>query len=133
MLLPGLDHRPACLVFPCGQLPSRHSKRMAQHVVTTPVTTHRLPADQTSHRLDATRELLFKLSMFKLSWRPESCFGANGQPGSRAIGNILMLLMKWSTTQGGNAFSFPHLGITKVGQNLPRLTSVFRGIPISRR
>jgi len=74
--------------------------------------------------------------MFKLSWRLESCFGANGQPGSRAIGNILMLLMKWPTAQGGNALSFPHLGITKVGQGLPnpfrgpeaRLTPVFRGI-----
>src|ERR1700704_4173007 len=115
MLVPDLDHRPDCLVFPCGRLASRHSKRVAQRVGTTRVfTTHRLPADQTSHRLDATRELLFNLSMFKLSWRPESCFGANGQPGSRAIGNILMLLMKWSTAQGGNAFSFPHLGITKV-------------------
>ena len=32
-----------------------------------------------------------------------------------AIGNILMLLMKPPAAQGGNAFSFPHGDITKVG------------------
>ena len=31
-----------------------------------------------------------------------------------AIGNILMLLIKPPTAQGGSAISFPHLGITKV-------------------
>jgi len=50
-----------------------------------------------------------------------------------------MLLMKWPTAQGGNALSFPHLGITKVGQDLSRPRgaalkrvgySVLRGIPI---
>src|SRR5438132_7223732 len=30
-----------------------------------------------------------------------------------------MLLMKWPTAQGGNALSFPHLGITKVGHGTP--------------
>src|ERR1700686_1201915 len=56
------------------------------------------------------------LENFYLNYRcsnflaPGVLFGANGQPGSMAIGNILMLLMKWPTAQGGNAFSFPHLG-----------------------
>lgn len=54
------------------------------------------------------------MSMFKLSRRLEFLLGANGQPGSMAIGNTLMLLMKPPTAQGGSAFSFPHLGITKV-------------------
>jgi hypothetical protein len=78
MLVPGLDHRPDCFVFPCGQLASRYSNRVAQRVVTTrghyawSLDNHP-PADLTSHRLDATRELVFKLSMFKLSWRLESC------------------------------------------------------------
>jgi hypothetical protein len=37
-----------------------------------------------------------------------SLLGANGQPRSMAIGNILMLLMKPPTAQGGRNFSFPH-------------------------
>jgi hypothetical protein len=37
-----------------------------------------------------------------------SCVGANGQPGSMAIGNILMLLMKPPPAQGESALSFPH-------------------------
>src|SRR6202790_4299189 len=65
------------------------------------------------------------LENFYLNYRcsnflaPGVLFGANGQPGSRAIGNILMLLMKWTTAQGGNALSFPHLGITKVARASP--------------
>jgi hypothetical protein len=39
-----------------------------------------------------------------------SLLGANGQPGSMAIGNTLMLLMKPPTAQGGSALSFPHPG-----------------------
>src|ERR1700719_1341281 len=124
MLVPGLDHRPDCFVFPCGQLASRYSKRVAPRVVTTRgVTTHRLPADQTSHRLDATRELLFKLSMFKLSWRLESCLARTASLEAGPLGTPLMLLMKRPTAQGGNALSFPHLGITKVGQELPHPNS----------
>src|SRR5271166_1368320 len=62
---------------------------------------------------------LFKLSLFKLSRRLEFCFGANGQPGSTAIGNTLMLLMKPSPAQGGSAVTFPHLDITKVDGGSP--------------
>ena len=47
-------------------------------------------------------------SLFKVSRRLEFLFGANGQPGSMAIVNILMLLMKPSPAQGGSAISFPH-------------------------
>ena len=96
------------------------------------LTAHRLTADQTPHRLDAIRVRCLNYLA------PGVLFGANGQPGSMAIGNILMLLMKWPTTQGVNAFSFPHLGITKVAQasRTPfrgpeaRLTPVSRGILI---
>jgi hypothetical protein len=35
------------------------------------------------------------------TWRLGVLLGANGQPGSMAIGNILMLLMKPSNAQGG--------------------------------
>src|SRR6267378_1894073 len=105
------------------------------------VTTHPLPADQTSHRLDATRELLFKLSMFKLSWRPESCLARTASLEAWPLGTSLMLLMKRATAQGGNALSFPHLGITKVGRDFPhpfrcpeaRFTPVFRAPIFSRK
>src|SRR5467141_1726824 len=141
MLIPGLGHRPDCFVFPCGRLASRHSKRVAQRVSLRVVTTHRLPANQTSHRLDATRELLFKLSMFKLSWRLESCLARTASLEAGPLGTSLMLLMKRATAQGGNALSFPHLGITKVGRDFPhpfrcpeaRFTPVFRAPIFSRK
>ena len=46
-----------------------------------------------------------KLSMLKLDSNsaPGVVLGANGQPGSMAIGNTLMLLMKPPTTQVGNS------------------------------
>src|ERR1700674_1314417 len=84
------------------------------------VTTDWLPAERHAHWLIGTRELLFKLSMFKLSWRLESCLARTASLEAWPLGTSLMLLMKWPTTQGVNAFSFPHLGITKVGHNLPR-------------
>jgi hypothetical protein len=40
-------------------------------------------------------------TMFKLNRGAWSCVGANGQPGSLAIGNTLMLLMKPLPAQGG--------------------------------
>src|SRR5271157_3028787 len=55
---------------------------------------------------------MFGLSLFKLPsfclQAPGVLLGANGQPGSMAIGNTLMLLMKPPNAQGGSAFSFPH-------------------------
>ena len=62
-----------------------------------------------------------KLSMFKLSWRLESCLARTASLEAGPLGTPLMLLMKWPTAQGGNALSFPHSGITKVGQELPHL------------
>jgi hypothetical protein len=56
---------------------------------------------------------LFKLSLFKLTGRLEFLLGANGQPGSMAIGNTLMLLMKPPNTQGGMPLSFPHRALPK--------------------
>ena len=56
---------------------------------------------------------MLKLSMSKLSLfkqAPGVLLGANGQPGSMAIGNTLMLLMKPPAAQGGCALSFPHPG-----------------------
>jgi hypothetical protein len=78
-------------------------KRVAQRAA------HRLTADQTPHRLDAIRKRCQNCRCLNYL-APGVLFGANGQPGSMAIGNILMLLMKALTAQGGNAFSFPHLG-----------------------
>src|ERR1700691_1187541 len=72
-------------------------------------------------RNDVFKLSMLKLSLFKLSRRLRVLLGANGQPGSMAIGNILMLLIKPPTAQGGNAFSFPHPGITKVGPPLAKL------------
>src|SRR5713226_750797 len=102
MLVPGLDHRPDCFVFPCGQLASRYSQvwRNAWSLDNHP------PADQTSHRLDATRELLFKLSMFKLSWRLESCLARTASLEAGPLGTPLMLLMKRPTAQGGMPLVF---------------------------
>jgi hypothetical protein len=48
--------------------------------------------------------------MFQTVMAPGVFLGANGQHGSMAIGNILMLLMKALNAQGGSAFSFPHEG-----------------------
>ena len=86
MLVPGLDHRPDCFVFPCGQLASRYSKRVAPRVVTT-----RLHID---YRQTKPHIGWMLLENFYLNYRcsnflaPGVLFGANGQPGSMAIGNI---------------------------------------------
>src|ERR1035441_7376892 len=50
---------------------------------------------------------------------PGVLFGANGQPGSMAIGNTLMLLMKPPTAQGGVHLSFPHLALPKWAIDFP--------------
>jgi hypothetical protein len=123
MLVPRLNHSPDRFVFPCGRLASRHSKRVAQRVVTTHG--HYTLSLHVGYRQTKPHIGWMLLENFYLNYRcsnflaPGVLFGANGQPGSRAIGNILMLLMKWPTAQGGNALSFPHLGITKVGKDLP--------------
>jgi hypothetical protein len=91
-------------------------KRVAQRAA------HRLTADQTPHRLDAIRKRCQNCRCLNYL-APGVLFGANGQPGSMAIGNILMLLMKALTAQGGNAFSFPHLGHYQSGpRTLPHCT-----------
>jgi hypothetical protein len=62
--------------------------------------------------------VMFKVSLFKLTRRPELNLARTASLEAWPLGNILMLLMKPPTAQGGNALSFPHCGITKVGSRL---------------
>jgi hypothetical protein len=63
-------------------------------------------------KLSMSKVSLFKLlgsnlvRTFRFKPGARSLLGANGQPGSVAIGNILMLLAKPPTTQGGNVKVF---------------------------
>jgi hypothetical protein len=52
--------------------------------------------------------VMFKVSLFKLTWRPELNWARTASLEAWPFGNILMLLMKPPTAQGGNALSFPH-------------------------
>jgi hypothetical protein len=64
-----------------------------------------------------------KLTLFNCRYStilaPGLLLGANSQPGSMAIGNTLMLLMKPATAQGGNTPKFSTQRITKVRQASP--------------
>jgi len=91
MLVPGLDHRPDCFVFPYGRLASWHSKRVAQRVVTTHG--HYTLSLHVGYRQTKPHIGWMLLENFYLNYRcsnflaPGVLFGANGQPGSMAIGN----------------------------------------------
>src|SRR5882724_2019074 len=65
----------------------------------------------TNGRAHRTTELLSRTYSNRLG-ALELC--AKGQPGSVAVGNILMLPMKASAAQGGNVHSFAHPDITRV-------------------
>jgi hypothetical protein len=74
----------------------------------------------------------FKLLLFKLTGRPELNLARTASLEAWPLGNILMLLMKPPTAQGGNALSFPHSGITKVGNRLSLLLLACRGTDFLR-
>jgi hypothetical protein len=109
MLLLGRNHRPDCLVFPAvGKFDVRSN---AQRTARRSLVSRYL---QTQPHVGWT----LSRTMFKLNLGAWSCVGANGQPGSLAIGNILMLLMKPLPAQGGNREVFHIREITKVWNRL---------------
>jgi len=57
-------------------------------------------------QIQTIRLKLVRFKLVKSKPGARSRFGANGQPGSMAIGNILMLLMKPPIAQGGSASVF---------------------------
>src|SRR5271157_5700556 len=68
-LIPGLDHRPDCFVFPCGRRVQGVAQRAAHCAW---LTANRLPADPTPHRLGAIRErcsTIFNLGAWSFAWR----------------------------------------------------------------
>ena len=90
LLIPGLDPRPDCFVFPA--------------TCTVGAAGGTVAIGRTSpKRLDCDQERIFRPF-----WRLEFVLGAKGQPESVAVGNIMMLLMKRSAAQGGSAVSFAH-------------------------
>src|ERR1700693_1589005 len=74
MLVPGLDHRPDCFVFPRGQLASRHSKRVAQRVVTTHG--HYTLSLHVGYRQTKPHIGWMLLENFYLNYRCSNCLGA---------------------------------------------------------
>lgn len=90
LLIPGLDHRPDCFVFPCSLHAGAAGGTMA------------------IGRAHPNAAGLRSRANLKTVLAPGVCLGAKGQPESVAVGNIMMLLMKWSAAQGGSVSSFAH-------------------------
>jgi hypothetical protein len=106
-LIPGLDHRPDCFVFPCGRLVKLW--RVVQR--TTYCTPPNGRPNPTSAGYNSRTLFENDVSNYLGAW---SFVGANGQPGSMAIGNTLMLLTKPPNAQGGELQVFHIRPITKV-------------------
>src|ERR1019366_3493711 len=101
-LLPGLDHRPDCFVFPRG----RHVRlwRVAQRATyRKPQTAHRLTADQTPPRLDTIRERKSR-TMFQTvfnSGRLEFCWARTASLEAWPLGTSSCYSRNRRTRKGG--------------------------------